>query len=268
MAQTIRLLVTLALLLGCPGWTSAQTAKKLVVGVVETCGEKTSGVPRTYIHALLEGGNIPLIVPCTQDTTVVDEVLKGVDVLMLVGGEDVSPSYYHALPSPHLGEVNDMRDSFEWLVLTRARLKNIPLLGTCRGLQVINVFYGGTLYQDLPTENPSSVVHSHEDMADRPTHFINIGRGSRLHEVLHAERIGVNSTHHQAVKDLAPGFRITATADDGVVEAIESDVFPVMAVQFHPERMVSKDSRFMGIYSNLLKTVKAKPSKQRVNSTH
>ena len=261
MAQKIKSLIILTLVLGCPKLICAQAVGRLVVGIIETCGEKTSGAPRTYIRALLEGGNIPLIVPCTPDTTVIDEVLQKTDVLMLIGGEDVSPSYYHTPPSPHLGEVNDIRDSFEWLVLTRARLKNIPLIGTCRGLQVINVFYGGTLYQDLPTEKPSSVVHSHEDMSDRPTHFINIEPGSRLHEALHTERIGVNSTHHQAVKDLALGFNITAIADDGVVEAIESNDFPVMAVQFHPERLVSKDSRFKAIYRDLLKIAKNKSTK-------
>ena len=130
------------------------------------------------------------------------------------------------------------RDAWEFLLLDEAVKRRLPVFGICRGCQVINVYFGGTLWQDLPSERPGEITHRSKKL-----HPIRIVQGSHLAKSLRAENLMVNTSHHQAVKDLAPGFRAVAFAPDGVVEAIESDNLPVAGVQFHPERLLVQDGR-------------------------
>ena len=134
--------------------------------------------------------------------------------------------------------LNLRRDAWEFLLLDEAEKRRLPVFGICRGCQVINVYFGGTLWQDLPSERPGEIAHRSKKL-----HPIRIVQGSRLAKSLRAENLMVNTSHHQAVKDLAPGFRAVAFAPDGVVEAIESNDLPVAGVQFHPERLLVQDGR-------------------------
>ena len=215
----------------------------LVVGIAEERAETKATAMRSYVDAISRAGNVPMIIADSKDPAKLRIALKKADILLLIGGEDVAPAYYGEAESPKLGEVNARRDTFEMALLKEAVRLHKPILGICRGLQVINVFFGGTLYQDLPSEYSNhSVNHSRSDSIFKAVHGIVIYRGSRLHKVIQVDSIGVNSAHHQAVKDLAPGFRVAARCTDGVVEAIESDKYPVAAVQFHPERISVGDS--------------------------
>ena len=226
-------------------------AAPVVVGIADMCGTTNSvSVQATYVDAFARAGNTPLVLPAETNREVVARMLASVDVLLLCGGEDVDPSRYKTKPSPRLGEVNLRRDAWEWLLLDEAVKRRLPVIGICRGCQLINVYFGGTLWQDLPTERPGPVVHR-----GKGGHAVQVVAGSRLAGCLGSTNLMVNTSHHQAVKDLAPGFRVTAVAPDGVVEAIESDVLPVVGVQFHPEKLFVKKGRkeFREIFANPLK---------------
>ena len=199
-------------------------AAPVVVGIADMCMEtnRVSILP-TYADAFARAGNTPLVLPAETNRAVVARMLASVDVLLLCGGEDVDPSRYKTKPSPRLGEVNLRRDDWEF---------RLPVIGICRGCQLINVYFGGTLWQDLPSERPGEVAHRGKNL-----HGVRIEADSRLARCLGAAEIQVNTSHHQAVRDLAPGFRMVAFAPDGVVEAIESATMPVVGVQFHPEKL-------------------------------
>ena len=205
----------------------------VVVGIADMCMETNRvSILSTYADAFARAGNTPLVLPAETNRDVVARMLASVDVLLLCGGEDVDPSRYKTKPSPRLGEVNLRRDAWEWLLLDEAVKRRLPVIGICRGCQLINVYFGGTLWQDLPSERPGEVKH-------RGTHLhgVRIEGGSRLARCLDTAEMQVNTSHHQAVRDLAPGFRAVAFAPDGVVEAIESATMPVAGVQFHPEKL-------------------------------
>ena len=208
-------------------------AAPLVVGVADMCSSTNAvNVQATYVAAVAAAGNTPVVLPATTDRELVARMLAPLDALLLCGGEDVEPRRYGAKPSPRLGKVNRRRDAWEFLLLDEAVKRRLPVFGICRGCQVINVYFGGTLWQDLPSERPGQIAHRSKEL-----HSVRIVQGSRLAKSLRAETLKVNTSHHQAVKDLASGFRAVAFAPDGVVEAIESDTLPVAGVQFHPERL-------------------------------
>lgn len=238
----------------------------LVVGVSELCKPGAISASHTYIQALMRGGHIPVVLPTPADSTMARQMLEWCDVLFLMGGEDVNPARYAAEPSPLLSTVNNRRDSTEWMLLDAAVALGKPIMGICRGMQMINVFFGGTLYQDLPTEYPAAhaedrpaafadsalVIHRPEDKSYAPIHTIVIEPDSRLRQVVECDTMQVNSMHHQAVKQLAPGFKVAARAVDGVVEAIESQEGPVFGVQFHPERLaVGDDKLFTRLFAEI-----------------
>ncbi|MCG5031436.1 gamma-glutamyl-gamma-aminobutyrate hydrolase family protein [Mesosutterella sp. OilRF-GAM-744-9] len=163
------------------------------------------------------------------------------DGFIAPGGCDVAPHFYGEEPRRGLGRTTPVRDAFEIGIIRAARSQGLPVFGICRGLQVINVALGGTLYQDIPTELPGSFVqHSQKAAPDRPVHHVSIEPGSRLAAIF-GEEAFVNSRHHQAVKDPAPSLAVAARAKDGVVEALESGDGLVSAVQWHPEDLWQRD---------------------------
>ncbi len=209
----------------------------LTVGIAETCREGSVSVGRTYIDAVVRGGHTPLVIP---DSPTATSLLAKVDLLLLIGGDDIEPGRYGEEPLPECGETEPERDRFESALLDEAVRLGKPVFGICRGLQMINVHFGGTLYQDIPTQYESALEHKcGGPRITEIVHTVGLAPGSRLKAVLGVDSLGVNSSHHQAVKDLAPGFRVSATAPDGIIEGIESSTLPVAGVQFHPERLDS-----------------------------
>ena len=212
----------------------------LLVGISESfpSGGNSSKltVNANYAEAVSRGGHIPVVIPRFGTDAQFDALVAKLDVLIMTGGEDISPSRYRAEPSPKLGKVNSNRDDFDFRILAAARRRNLPIIGICRGCQLLNVAFGGTLWQDLPSEFTVKNVQ-HRNVY----HNMSIDPDSRFAKVMGATNIVVNSFHHQAVKDLAPGFRITGKSPDGVVEVIESDAYPAIGVQFHPEKMLCND---------------------------
>ena len=165
--------------------------------------------------------------------------LAAVRGLVLTGGEDVAPDRYGATPHPRLGDVDPVRDAAELALIAAARSRRLPILAMCRGIQILNVALGGTLYQDLDSERPSLVPHSDETTQ----HAVRVAAGSLLERTLGMRSATVNSRHHQAIRDLAPCLKAVAWADDGVIEAAEpadANAAWMVAVQWHPEDLTER----------------------------
>ena len=161
---------------------------------------------------------------------------------MLTGGHDVAPELYNAVRQPYCGTSCKLRDEMERYILKKSVELDKPVLGICRGVQFMNACFGGTLYQDLDKEFNSGIDHHMTPPYDRAVHEVNIRRNSLLYSILGKEKIGVNSYHHQAVKDLSPEFANSAISEDGIVEGIEmpSKRF-IVGVQWHPELTYLRD---------------------------
>jgi putative glutamine amidotransferase len=198
-----------------------------------------TGVNAAYVRAVLAGGGVPLVLSPLMGSSMAGRALDGVDGLLLTGGEDIDPNWYGAEPSPLLSPPSRERDLFELALFAVARQRQLPILGICRGIQLINVGLGGTLIQDLPTERPGRVDHRPTTPRDMRSHRVRIQPGSRAAEALGTTSLVVNSSHHQAIKDLAPTLIATGWTDDELIEAVESppDESWVLAVQWHPEEM-------------------------------
>ena len=228
----------------------------------------------TYSDAVRLAGGIPVLIPVLRDSVVISELVRHLDGVILSGGEDIDPQYYGEEPIPELGTVNAPRDTFDVLLIRTALRQYKPILAICRGEQVLNVALGGSLYQDIPSQIPASELkHRQDEPATVATQTIAIAEGSRLRQIVGVDSLAVNSHHHQAVKDLAPGLVITARASDGVVEAYESvpgwdftdgSIWTsstrfgqqgqlILAVQFHPEAFAQAgDPLFLKIFQDLV----------------
>ncbi|HAT54723.1 MAG TPA: gamma-glutamyl-gamma-aminobutyrate hydrolase [Lactobacillus sp.] len=208
--------------------------------------------PQPVIQAITRAGGIPVIFP-TIDPADVPAYLDLFDGLLLLGGFDVDPTLYGEEPDMLLGETYRKRDLFEIELVKQSIAAGKAILGICRGQQVVNVALGGTLYQDLSYDKDAYIQHSQRAAGNLPTHHINVVSDSVLYDLLGA-RPFVNSRHHEAVKDTAPGLRVIATADDNVIEALQSENNDqILTVQWHPENMQKHDPSMKSIFTDLIK---------------
>jgi putative glutamine amidotransferase len=192
-----------------------------------------------YVTALESAGIVPVVIPPLASEESVNAIMDRVDGLLLSGGEDVEPTLYGQPRSSGCGTSNIGRDRTEIALVKAAQERHMPVLAICRGPQLLNVALGGTLIQDIPTEVPNALPHEvREDRAAR-VHEVMIDEGSLIAEAIGDTKISVNSLHHQSVRDVAPGLKVTARAPDGIIEGLESESpdWWVMAVQWHPEEM-------------------------------
>lgn len=261
--------------------SKAPNARPLV-GVVPTHlpGEASLRLPDRYSNALIAAGATPVVLPVVDDLSVYEALFPLLDAFILTGGKDIDPARYREALNPNdvlcqtLSEFEPKREELEGLVLRYAKAFDVPTLGICRGMQVINVFFGGTLYIDLDqqrslaksqavpysargehndgecfgphesgnaqvmevTPDPTKLTHWQKKAYDIVTHEVDLVAGSRVAAVMGTERLAVNSMHHQGVREVAPSFVPTAFATDGLVEAIEDPAAHfLMGVQWHPE---------------------------------
>lgn len=203
-----------------------------------------------YARAVEKSGGLPFVLPLTVNEKQLEGYLAMADGLLLSGGGDVEPSFYGEERLPQCGEASKIRDEMEIALCKKAVEKGIPVLGICRGVQVMNIALGGTLYQHI--EN-----HARHDMPREPVHSAVIGNGTRLHTIFGVETVSVNSRHHQAVKDVAEGLIVSARAQDGTVEAVEmpGDSF-FLGVQWHPEGMYDRYDDMKKIFAAFLAAAK------------
>ncbi len=219
-------------------------------------GRREIGIPRDYVVAVLQAGGLPALLPAPPDPEGAAAIwVRRVDGLLLSGGGDVSPELYGAAAHPKTCEVVPERDRFEIALCRAAWDRGMPVLGICRGIQVLTVALGGSLMQDIPSESGSELDHYIRSKPDALAHSITCVPGSRIAACLGGRgEVEVNSRHHQCVAGPAPkSLQVTAWAPDGIIEAVESGGGrPVLGVQFHPENLVGGHPEFRGLFSWLV----------------
>ena len=196
-------------------------------------------IRRGYTSAIQMAGGMPVGFPLMADRDYAKRVIDLADGILLPGSlTDIDPKYYGAEPTPHYGESGPERDESDFFLLEEAKQRNIPVFGICFGHQSLNVFCGGTLYQDIPHELQTPITHWQGEPYAAPVHTVKVIEGSLVHRVFQKETVDVNSIHHQGVKTLGYGLRPTAYSPDGIVEAYENtEGWFLMGVQWNPERM-------------------------------
>lgn len=218
-----------------------------LIGLTANHSDLDATLRDRYYKQIVAAGGTPVIIPPVADKEVIVNTLEQLDGLILTGGADYNPLWMGEEPSTHLHGINRERDLAELLTARLAFNRQIPTLGICRGIQTLAIALGGKVAQDIQEEaSPGTVIIKHAQDADRsePTHSVRIADGSILSGIYEGETIHVNSFHHQAVAQPGPHFRITATAPDGTVEAIESTEHKaVMGVQWHPEWLEEEGRR-------------------------
>ena len=228
--------------------------------------ESLSSIDSTQIHYILaveEAGGIPITLPVLQtfNSEIIKRQVEAVDAILIQGGLDVTPSLYNEEPKPELGKTDIQTDNFLIEIIKQAVERKIPILGICRGLQILNVAFGGTLYQDLKYAGLESTSHRQPDNDTCAyMHSIKVEANSTLGKIFpNEEIIKVNSFHHQAINRLAEGFEVDAYSEkDKIIEAIhlKDDNQWIFAVQFHPEQHIRCDNYFLPIFKELIRQAK------------
>ena len=205
-----------------------------------------------YVQGILDAGGIPVLIPVTENLEDCKAYLDMVDGLLIPGGEDVAPEFYGEDPVPQVNYINRTKDLFDMELIRLAQEQKKPIFGICRGLQVLNVALGGSLYQDIPSQLPKAICHlQSSDLRFVGTHKVTLEPQSMIGQVLGAE-VMANSYHHQCVKQLAEPLRCVGKTSDGVVEAVETEDGSIFAVQWHPEEMYREEPVFAGLFRKLI----------------
>lgn len=189
-----------------------------------------------------------MLLPFVANAAEAAALLERMDGLLLSGGGDVDPRHFGEDPHPRLGTIEPERDTSEMLLARAALDRQLPVLAICRGEQVLAVSVGGTLWQDISSQVPQAIKHAQQAPRWYPTHAVQVAPGSRLAGILGAGAVRVNSYHHQAVKALPPGWQVTATAPDGLIEAFEAEQGFALAVQWHPENFAPQGGEFDALF--------------------
>jgi putative glutamine amidotransferase len=213
--------------------------------IVTATTESIRGIQRVrvneaYTNALAAAGLIPMVLPPIDPTLAVAS-LRDVAGLVLTGGEDVDPGLFDEPPHPATDAPHAARDAYEMALALAARERRVPTLAICRGAQVLNVALGGSLIQDIPSQESSDIEHSPAGKRAERVHPVDIEPGSRLARIVGARRIATNSSHHQSVRRPAGELRVTARSEDGIIEALEplDPAWWAVAVQWHPEELTA-----------------------------
>lgn len=201
-----------------------------------------------YASAVIKAGALPFLVPSTLDDDVIENTVRRVDALLIPGGKDICPCLYGE-ENTYSEDTNLKADTFQLKMIEAAIKEGKPILGICRGLQLLNVYFGGTLYQDINKENNNALNHADLGRPEVYVHTVIIKEGSLLHSAMGKREIKVNSLHHQGIKKLGSSLSITAQSPDGLIEAIEDRKRKIIAVQWHPEALaIAGDEDAMKIF--------------------
>ena len=220
----------------------------LICFVFQSISVRNYMIQKGYVKGIIDAGGIPVLIPVTEDPSRCADYMDMIDGLLVPGGEDIAPEYYGEDPVPQVNYINRDKDRYDFELIRLAREQKKPIFGICRGFQVLNVAFGGSLYQDIPSQVPGSICHSQsQDLRNVPTHKVTMDENSVLGKILGKE-IYTNSFHHQAVKDIARGFTVTGTAADGIAEAMECMDKKILCVQFHPENMAQRFGDFVNLF--------------------
>jgi putative glutamine amidotransferase len=212
-----------------------------------------------YSQAVTGSGGAPLLIPVAQNTKSLSAIIDRLDGLILSGGVDVNPKFYGEEPVTGLGEIDEDRDRTEIQLTKMAYKRGLPIFAICRGIQMLNISLGGTLYQDIANQVKESIYHTQNAAKSVTTHTVRVESQTALYQIFKRKTAWVNGKHHQAVKDVARGFRVGAKAPDGVIEAIEnpSKKF-VLGVQWHPEGTWRSDTYSKKLFRAFINAAKKK----------
>ncbi|NIQ07289.1 MAG: gamma-glutamyl-gamma-aminobutyrate hydrolase family protein [Candidatus Korarchaeota archaeon] len=212
--------------------------------------------PKNYSNAIIEAGGLPVILPITSEEEIIEHYLAKIHGFLLAGGGDPDPQLFDEEPHPGLGEIDPYRDSFEIALIKKALEERKAILGICRGCQILNVAAGGTMIQSLEGQKEDIIKHRQDAPFHYPTHTVKLVEDTILRQIFGTTELRVNSSHHQAIKDVSPDFIISARSEDEVIEAIEKKKGEfAVGVQWHPEAMFEKNRVFLKIFEKFVKEV-------------
>lgn len=211
-------------------------------------------IAQYYTRAVEAAGGMPILLPYVKDANCLSQLAHHLDGVVFSGGVDVDPQAFGEQPLPRLGEINPERDEFELALAKIALEADLAVLAICRGLQLLNIAAGGSIHQHLSNQiAPGLIKHSQDAPRWYATHKVSLKAGSILANLLQAREARVNSFHHQAVAQAAPGFIVNATSPEGVIEGLESENHKfVVGVQWHPECMWEKDPQMLKLFKGLV----------------
>lgn len=211
-----------------------------IIGVTMQPADGRQQINNGYVQSILDAGGVPLCIP---NNTPIAHVLDRIDGLLVIGGDDIHPRFFSEDSHAGLGHVDPARDDSDLAAVKQALAHNLPLLAICRGEQVLNVAFGGSLYQHIPAQLPHAIQHKQQSARDTQIHEVDVRPDSKLADIV-GTSIMTNSFHHQSVKDVHAPLSISATTSDGVIEAIEHDDYPFcIGVQWHPEELKDEASK-------------------------
>jgi putative glutamine amidotransferase len=218
---------------------------KPIIGITSSVGKNESTtVAAAYVNAVVKSGGTPIVLPNLTNEEDVERLANLIDGLLVTGGGDIDPTLFNEEPHLGLGEITPDRDTFEMAIIPKMLVANKPILGICRGIQILAIATGGDMYQDVYSQIPDRTLLQHQQQAPRSyaSHFVTVTDQSLLQKIVGATKFKVNSFHHQTVRNPGKGFLVTAVSSDGLVEAIESTEHRfAVGVQWHPECLLEKD---------------------------
>ena len=237
---------------------------KPLIGI--TCGEIYNkseawspvafGQSRTFVDCVLQAGGLPLLLPLTANKELLQQLSSLLDGLLLSGGNDLNPALYNQKPLTTASDHSDLRDTTEMALLRYSLSSNKPILGICRGMQLLNVYFDGDLHQTLNNDTPGNLDHDASTKLktlEDTTHTLRLKPGSSLAQIVGSENIGANAHHHQAINALGKGVEAVAWAEDGVIEGIELPGYAyALGVQTHPESLTKIEPRWQKLFSSFV----------------
>lgn len=240
-------------------WKGKYKMKKPIIAITPSYDETRVAIGRRYMDAVQQSGGIPLLLNLTFDADVMEYYAQIADGFLFTGGDDVAPNKYGETVHEGFGDYCHERDTLELPLVKRVYELGKPMMGICRGIQTINVAFGGTLYQDIPIEFSKKMKHSQPAPYNVPSHTVKILEDTMLHNIIGDTTCDVNSMHHQAVKKLADGWRVCAVAPDRTIEAIELPTYPfALGIQWHPEHLFPVSEKAQNIFKAFIKACEKK----------
>lgn len=211
--------------------------KNPVIGVTTFISSEGLRLPENYSIAISGEKGVPVILAKVEDETLIKKQIENIDGLLLSGGDDIEPAFFGESPHQKIGPIEPGRDLYEMKLIKYAFEAGKPILGICRGAQILNVHLGGTMYQDIYSQHGDRTIkHNQDARKDYLSHKVTVTEGTKLHEIVGTTEIRTNSFHHQANKSPAESLKVSAVTEDGIIEAVESTEHDfVIGVQWHPE---------------------------------